>query len=46
MALFYEKGRLETLWAMLRTYGYNNDLRLGDEMLSEINFTHLPDQVS
>lgn len=46
MALFYEKGRLETVWAMLRTYGYNNDLRLSDEVLSEVNFTHSQDQVS
>ena len=45
IALFYEKGRIETVWAMLRTYGYNNDLRLSDEMLSEVSFSHASDQV-
>ncbi|KAI7730100.1 hypothetical protein M8C21_033306 [Ambrosia artemisiifolia] len=32
-ALFIEKGRLETTWTVLRKYGYNNDIRLGDDQL-------------
>ncbi|XP_076898853.1 mitochondrial Rho GTPase 1-like [Bidens hawaiensis] len=32
-ALFIEKGRLETTWTVLRRYGYNNDIRLGDDQL-------------
>lgn len=44
-AMFIEMGRLETVWAVLRTYGYNNDLRLSDEVLSELNFSLPPDQV-
>lgn len=43
-ALFIERGRLETVWAVLRMYGYNNDLRLSEEVLSDINFSHAPDQ--
>jgi hypothetical protein len=44
-ALFIERGRLETVWAVLRTYGYSNDLCLSPEILNEINFNHAPDQV-
>ena len=44
-ALFIERGRLETVWAVLRKYGYNNDLTLNQEILSEISFAHSPDQV-
>ncbi|KAJ9541166.1 hypothetical protein OSB04_027672 [Centaurea solstitialis] len=32
-ALFIEKGRLETTWTVLRKFGYNNDIRLGDDQL-------------
>lgn len=45
-ALFIERGRLETTWAVLRRYGYNNDLVLSQETLSAVNFSHAPDQVS
>ncbi|KAI3798556.1 hypothetical protein L1987_33833 [Smallanthus sonchifolius] len=42
-ALFIEKGRLETTWTVLRKYGYNNDIRLGeDQLLAPIKRT--PDQ--
>ncbi|KVI08534.1 Calcium-binding EF-hand [Cynara cardunculus var. scolymus] len=42
-ALFIEKGRLETTWTVLRKFGYNNDIRLGDDqLLSPIKRT--PDQ--
>ena len=44
-ALFIERGRLETVWAVLRKYGYNNDLTLNQDILSEISFAHSPDQV-
>ncbi|KAL3516096.1 hypothetical protein ACH5RR_022998 [Cinchona calisaya] len=32
-ALFIEKGRLETTWTVLRKFGYNNEIRLGDDQL-------------
>ncbi|KAJ0054408.1 hypothetical protein Pint_03339 [Pistacia integerrima] len=32
-ALFIEKGRLETTWAVLRKFGYGDDLELRDEFL-------------
>ncbi|KAF3436305.1 hypothetical protein FNV43_RR23397 [Rhamnella rubrinervis] len=32
-ALFIEKGRLETTWAVLRKFGYNDDLKLRDDFL-------------
>ncbi|KAK9062263.1 hypothetical protein SSX86_019449 [Deinandra increscens subsp. villosa] len=42
-ALFIEKGRLETTWTVLRKYGYNNDIRLGDDqLLAPVKIT--PDQ--
>jgi hypothetical protein len=31
-ALFIEKGRIETTWAVLRKFGYDDDLKLRDEM--------------
>ena len=44
-SLFIEKGQLETVWSILRTYGYNNDILLDVDVLSEINFARGPDQV-
>ncbi|KAI3425869.1 hypothetical protein D9Q98_007842 [Chlorella vulgaris] len=44
-ALFIERGRLETTWAVLRRFGYDNSLQLSDEVLSRVNFDHAPDQV-
>ncbi|KAH9729885.1 mitochondrial Rho GTPase 2 [Citrus sinensis] len=32
-ALFIEKGRLETTWAVLRKFGYGDDLELRDDFL-------------
>ncbi|KAL5792946.1 hypothetical protein ACOSP7_001540 [Xanthoceras sorbifolium] len=32
-ALFIEKGRLETTWAVLRKFGYGDDLELKDDFL-------------
>ncbi|CAN6724665.1 unnamed protein product [Malus baccata var. baccata] len=35
-ALFIEKGRLETTWTVLRKFGYNNDIRLADELIPSL----------
>lgn len=37
-ALFIERGRLETTWTVLRRFGYNNDLRLREEILLKASF--------
>ncbi|XP_057960485.1 mitochondrial Rho GTPase 1-like [Malania oleifera] len=42
-ALFIEKGRLETTWTVLRKFGYNNDIRLQDDLLPS-SFKRNPDQ--
>ncbi|KAK2976288.1 hypothetical protein RJ640_019771 [Escallonia rubra] len=42
-ALFIERGRLETTWMVLRKFGYNNDIELGDDILS-LPFRRCPDQ--
>ncbi|EIE18377.1 hypothetical protein COCSUDRAFT_38657 [Coccomyxa subellipsoidea C-169] len=44
-ALFIERGRLETTWAVLRKFGYNNELQLSEEALGVISFQRSPDQV-
>lgn len=44
-ALFVERGRLETTWAVLRRYGYNSDLVLSREALAAVPFAHAPDTV-
>lgn len=41
-----KQGKLKTLWTMLRTFGYNNDLRLVDEMIPYSSFKRMPDQVN
>ncbi|KAG6751624.1 hypothetical protein POTOM_043821 [Populus tomentosa] len=41
-ALFIEKGRLETTWTVLRKFGYNNDIKLTDELIP--SFKRAPDQ--
>ena len=43
-ALFIERGRLETTWAVLRKFGYDNDLLLSAEVLDQVNLQHAPDQ--
>ncbi|KAK8963693.1 hypothetical protein KSP40_PGU000728 [Platanthera guangdongensis] len=43
-ALFIEKGRLETTWTVLRKFGYDNDIKLRDDLLPRI-FKRAPDQV-
>ncbi|GMN48783.1 hypothetical protein TIFTF001_017951 [Ficus carica] len=42
-ALFIEKGRLETTWAVLRKFGYNDDLKLRDDFLP-VPSKRYPDQ--
>ena len=44
-ALFIERGRLETTWAVLRKFGYNDELHICDELLDAVSFQHSPDQV-
>ncbi|XP_022758210.1 mitochondrial Rho GTPase 2-like [Durio zibethinus] len=42
-ALFIEKGRVETAWAVLRKFGYDDDLKLRDDILP-VPTKHAPDQ--
>ncbi|XP_062143938.1 mitochondrial Rho GTPase 2 [Alnus glutinosa] len=42
-ALFIEKSRIETTWAVLRKFGYNDDLKLMDDFLP-VPSKHVPDQ--
>jgi EF hand associated len=44
-ALFIEKGRLETTWTVLRKFGYDNDIKLRDDLLPT-TFKRAPDQVT
>lgn len=44
-ALFIERGRLETTWAVLRKFGYNNELRLSEDVLGVVSFQAGSDQV-
>ena len=43
-ALFIERGRLETTWAVLRKFGYSDALRLSEETLAAVSFARAPDQ--
>ncbi|XP_021282186.1 mitochondrial Rho GTPase 1-like isoform X1 [Herrania umbratica] len=43
-ALFIEKGRLETTWTVLRKFGYNNDIKLSDDLIPHSSFKRAPDQ--
>lgn len=42
--MFLQKGRTETLWAVLRKFGYDNDLKLRDDFLP-VPSMHASDQV-
>lgn len=44
-SLFIDRGRLETVWQVLRKFGYDQDLRLHTDILRSVNFSHSPDQV-
>lgn len=43
--LFIEKGRLETTWSVLRKFGYDDELKIRDDLLP-VSSKHAPDQVS
>ncbi|GAX79606.1 hypothetical protein CEUSTIGMA_g7047.t1 [Chlamydomonas eustigma] len=43
--LFIERGRLESTWAVLRKFGYNDELKLRDEILDRVNWNLPVDQV-
>ncbi|KAH9577000.1 hypothetical protein CY35_01G191700 [Sphagnum magellanicum] len=43
-ALFIERGRLETMWTVLRKYGYDDEIKLRDELLLSPPFKRMPDQ--
>ncbi|KAG2484520.1 hypothetical protein HYH03_016660 [Edaphochlamys debaryana] len=43
--LFIERGRLETVWQVLRRFGYNDQLRLSDELLNQVNVALPPTEV-
>eukprot|EP00891_Asterochloris_glomerata_P000342 jgi/Astpho2/342/e_gw1.00010.22.1_t len=43
-ALFIERGRLETVWTVLREYGYSNKLLLLPAPLEAVNFSRGPSQ--
>ncbi|MBA0561744.1 hypothetical protein Golob_018544, partial [Gossypium lobatum] len=43
-ALFIEKGRLETTWTVLRKFGYNNDIKLSDDLIPHSSVKRAPDQ--
>lgn len=42
--LFIEKGRLETTWTVLRKFGYDNDIKIRDDLIPA-SFKRAPDQV-
>ncbi|WCJ21523.1 Mitochondrial Rho GTPase 1 [Euphorbia peplus] len=42
-ALFIDKGRIETTWAVLRKFGYDDELKLRDDLLP-VPYKHAPDQ--
>ncbi|KAI3862234.1 hypothetical protein MKX03_035132 [Papaver bracteatum] len=42
-ALFIEKGRLETTWTVLRKFGYDNEIKLRDDLIP-LSFKRAPDQ--
>jgi Ras family protein T1 len=43
-ALFIEKGRAETMWTVLREFGYTNDIKLAEDLIP-LSFERAPDQV-
>jgi Ras family protein T1 len=45
-ALFIERGRLETTWTVLRKFGYDDEIKLRDELLLNPSFKRAPDQVN
>ena len=44
-ALFIEKARTETVWTVLRSFGYSDELLIEESLLDSVNFSRQPDQV-
>lgn len=44
-ALFIEKARTETVWTVLRAFGYSDELLIEPRWLDAVEFNHQPDQV-
>ncbi|KAK6946331.1 EF hand associated, type-2 [Dillenia turbinata] len=42
-ALFIEKGHLETKWTVLQKFGYDNDIKMRDDLIPSVNCA--PDQL-
>lgn len=42
-ALFIERGRLETVWTVLRTHGYDDSLALPRSLLEGVRVARDPD---
>ncbi|CAM6128136.1 unnamed protein product [Calypogeia fissa] len=43
-ALFIERGRLETTWTVLRKFGYDDEIKLQDDLLQNPSFKRAMDQ--
>ncbi|BBN06541.1 mitochondrial Rho GTPase 1 [Marchantia polymorpha subsp. ruderalis] len=43
-ALFIERGRLETTWTVLRKFGYDDEIKLRDDLLQNPSFKRASDQ--
>lgn len=44
-ALFIGKGRLEMTWTVLSKFGYDNDIKLSEDLIPSDSFERNPDQV-
>lgn len=44
-ALFIEKARTETVWTVLRSFGYSDELLIEQSLLDSVDFSHQGDQV-
>lgn len=44
-ALFIERGRLETTWTVLRKFGYDDEIKLREDLLQNPSFKRSPDAV-
>lgn len=40
-----EQGRTRKVWILLRKFGYNDELRLADDVIPYSTFKRVPDQV-
>jgi Ras family protein T1 len=44
-ALFIERGRLETTWTVLRKFGYDDEIKIRDDLVVNPSFKRASDQV-